>query len=69
MYRATGPKWRLVWGLTLQPEWQEIKAQYQRIMVPDDDLTMDTCTINTVFSAMKSYDLLMAQPSVCDTDM
>lgn len=36
------------------------------VMFPDDDLVLDVCTINTVFSVMKAYGLLMAQPSLCD---
>ena len=36
------------------------------IMFPDDDLTLDLCTINTVFYLMKTYKLLAAQPSLCD---
>ncbi len=35
-------------------------------MFPDDDLVLDVCTINTVFSIMKAYNLLAAQPSLCD---
>ncbi len=28
VYRASGPKWRLVWGFTLLPEWQEYRQKY-----------------------------------------
>ena len=29
VYRASGPKWRLVWGFTLLSEWQEYKNAYK----------------------------------------
>lgn len=66
VYRASGPKWRLIWGFTLLPEWQDYQKNYTAIMFPDDDLTLDLCTINTVFYLMKTYTLLAAQPSLCD---
>ena len=29
VYRGSGPKWRLAWGFTLLPEWQDYKRQYK----------------------------------------
>ena len=34
-------------------------------MLADDDLIIKACTINSVFAALKAFDLLMAQPSLC----
>lgn len=31
VYRATGPKWRLVWGFTLLPEYQEYRKNYSGV--------------------------------------
>lgn len=61
-----GPKWRLYYEFTATQEWDQLALQYDYIMLPDDDLKMDTCAINKVFSVMRDYDLLLAQPSVCE---
>lgn len=61
-----GPKWRLYYEFTDTEEWDRLALQYDYIMLPDDDLKMDTCAINKVFSLMREYDLLLAQPSVCE---
>ncbi|KAL4430961.1 hypothetical protein ABPG75_006217 [Micractinium tetrahymenae] len=66
VYQASGPKWRLAYRFTLLPEWEQYRERYQAIMFPDDDLVMDICTVNTMFSTLAAYDLLMAQPSLCD---
>lgn len=67
VFHIKGPKWRLYYELTSNDElWKPIAERYDRIMLPDDDLEMDTCTINQVFSTMKEFDLLLAQPSVCE---
>jgi hypothetical protein len=61
-----GPKWRLFMQLAMDPVlWDPIAAAYDYIMLPDDDLQMDTCTVNRVITIMRDYDLLLAQPSVC----
>ena len=28
VYRASGPKWRLIWGFTLLPEWEDYQKNY-----------------------------------------
>lgn len=61
-----GPKWRLYLDLTTSPTWDEIASRYEYVMLPDDDLELKTCGINTVFDIMKAYDLVLAQPSVCE---
>jgi hypothetical protein len=62
---AKGPKWRLFLDFSNSENWSTLSSKYDYIMLPDDDLHMNTCAINKVFSTMKTYDLLMAQPSVC----
>lgn len=62
---AKGPKWRLFFDFTSSSSWASVSTKYEYIMLPDDDLHMNTCAINKVFSTMRTYDLLMAQPSVC----
>jgi len=44
--RAAGPKWQLVWQLTQLPIWPELLAGKKAVMVPDDDVILDTCAIN-----------------------
>ena len=44
--RMAGPKWMLLWQLTQQPGWRELSAGKKALMVADDDLEMDTCSIN-----------------------
>lgn len=61
-----GPKWRLYYQFVNSPHWEAVANKYEYIMLPDDDLGMDTCTINTVFTVMKSHDLVLGQPSVCE---
>lgn len=68
VYNMKGPKWRLYYLYTASPEWHAIATQYEYIMLPDDDLGMDTCTINAVFELMRRYDVLLGQPSVCEAD-
>ena len=60
-----GAKWRLFLDFTSAPEWRDLASRYDYVMLPDDDLEMDTCTINKVFEVMEQYDLVLAQPSVC----
>ena len=60
-----GAKWRLFLDFTSAPEWRDLASRYDYVMLPDDDLEMDTCTINKVFQVMEQYDLVLAQPSVC----
>ncbi|KAH7624396.1 hypothetical protein Ndes2526B_g00590 [Nannochloris sp. 'desiccata'] len=62
---AKGPKWRLYLDFSNSEKWSTLASQYDYIMLPDDDLHMNTCAINKVFSIMRTYDLIMAQPSVC----
>ena len=69
LFSMVGPKWRLYWALTSNSTfWGPIAKRYRYVMLPDDDLIMDTCTINAVFDTMRAYDLLVAQPSVCQVD-
>jgi len=64
--RIKGPKWRLYLDLSSGPEWEAISQRYNYVMLPDDDLEMSTCQINKVFDIMAQFDLILAQPSVCD---
>lgn len=64
--RITGPKWRLYLDLSSGDQWDDIAKRYEYIMLPDDDLELSTCAINKVFDIMRTYDLLLAQPSVCE---
>ena len=66
VYKIKGPKWRLYYKLTSGHEWSSISKKYDYIMLPDDDLQMDTCSINAVFEMMRRHDLLLGQPSVCE---
>ena len=43
---GAGPKWRLMWQLTQHPAWPALVAGKAALMVPDDDLIIDTCAIN-----------------------
>ena len=43
---AAGPKWQLVWQLTQHPSWPQLREGKRAVMVADDDLVMDTCTLN-----------------------
>lgn len=64
-------KWQMVWALMNEAQeqwrgiWKGIRQQYDYIMVADDDLIMDACTIDTVFETMLRRNLLVAQPSNC----
>jgi hypothetical protein len=62
---AKGPKWRLFLEFSNSEKWSTLSSQYDYIMLPDDDLHINTCAINKVFSTMRTFDLLLAQPSVC----
>lgn len=66
MYRGRGAKWRLVYQLFSRQDWLATTEQYKAIMVPDDDLVMDTCMLNRAFQLFERFDLLIAQPSVCN---
>lgn len=46
VYMSPGPKWKLVYDLYSKPEWDELAKGARAVMVPDDDLEMDTCTLN-----------------------
>lgn len=61
-----GPKWYIYYYFTTTPTYLEVQYRgYDYIMMPDDDLELDTCIISTVFDVAKQYDLIMAQSSVC----
>ena len=44
--RMAGPKWMLVWQLTQHPAWPRLAAGRRAVMVADDDVVLDTCSIN-----------------------
>ena len=46
VFRASGPKWKLMYALYSLPGWGELTKDYGAIMVADDDLTMTTCILN-----------------------
>lgn len=54
MPSPAGPKWRLVYRFTLLEEWQHFRQAYKAIMLPDDDLVLDTCTVNRIFSVLEA---------------
>lgn len=61
------------WGLAAGPARLNILSQQGNITTlaaaiafPDDDLVVDQCVLNTLFSTIKAYRLLAAQPSICD---
>ena len=62
-----GTKWFLLHAFhTSSPkEWAALAGQYEAVMVADDDLRFDTCTLNRNFEIFRAYSLLLAQPSVC----
>ena len=62
-----GTKWFLLHALykSHPKEWAALAEQYGAVMVADDDLLFDTCTLNRSFEIFRSYSLLLAQPSVC----
>lgn len=62
-----GPKWHVLKAaMRMYPkEWEHMQSKYKAIMIPDDDVLMDTCTINRAFELFHAYNLLMAQPSLC----
>lgn len=66
VYQAKGPKWRLVHELFKSPDWEGLRQHYRAVMLADADLLLDTCTINRAFEVFHEYNLLMAQPSLCD---
>lgn len=41
-----GPKWHLLWQATRLPVWRTLIAGKRAVMFADDDLGMDTCSIN-----------------------
>lgn len=42
----------------------QFKDMYDYFFFPDDDIQMDTATINALFDAMRYYDLKIAQPAL-----
>ncbi|GAB4813813.1 hypothetical protein N2152v2_000859 [Parachlorella kessleri] len=65
--RLTGKPFRIVHGLAHAEFWEGVVAEggYEYVWLADDDLIMDTRSLNSFFAIMKQYDLLLAQPSVC----
>lgn len=57
-----GSKWQgLISFLKGHPD---ITRQYSRIWFPDDDLLLDTLTINRFFNLSEKYDLALSQPAL-----
>ena len=65
-FHIKGPKWRVYYQFTSSSDWKDVAEKYQYVMLPDDDLEIDTCSLNTVFETMRRYDLILGQPSVCE---
>ncbi|KAL4419036.1 hypothetical protein ABPG77_010023, partial [Micractinium sp. CCAP 211/92] len=63
-----GPKWHLLWQATRLPVWRTLIAGKRAVMFADDDLGMDTCSINRAFEVFSAYGLLLGQPSLCRTN-
>ncbi|GAB4813835.1 hypothetical protein N2152v2_000881 [Parachlorella kessleri] len=75
--------WTDFWDEILASGYEYILASgYEYVWLADDDLVMDTCALNTFFDYMKQtffdymkqvgssreqYDLILAQPSVCNS--
>lgn len=51
--RAVGPKWQLVWQLMQQPIWPQLLAGKKAVMLPDDDVILDTCAINRCLGCLQ----------------
>ncbi|KAL4422145.1 hypothetical protein ABPG77_006834 [Micractinium sp. CCAP 211/92] len=68
-------KWQMVWRLMNAGSgraggpwagvWARLRRRYDYVMVTDDDLVMDSCTIDLFFESMRRNQLLAAQPSNC----
>lgn len=67
--RLHGTKWYLLNAMIKQhPDlWSSFAQQYQAIMVADDDLKVNTCSLNRAFEIFEAYGLLLAQMSLCKT--
>ena len=53
-------------SLLLQTDlYKALAGKYEAVMIPDDDLLMSTHVVNTVFTLVAQYGLVLAQPSVC----
>ncbi|PSC68400.1 Adenosylmethionine-8-amino-7-oxononanoate aminotransferase [Micractinium conductrix] len=68
---ADSMKWQMVWRLmtSKDPRWEgiwgKLRRSYDFVLVTDDDLIMDSCTIDILFQTMRRHKLLVAQPSNC----
>ena len=62
---ARGAKWDLLHALTSRADWPALAARYRAIMLPDDDILMDTPTINAAFNLTMAWGLRLSQPSLC----
>ena len=61
-YHIKGYKLKVIYKyLEANPQFKDM---YDYFFLPDDDILMDTVTINALFEAMKRYDLKIAQPAL-----
>ncbi|KAL6777508.1 hypothetical protein ACKKBF_B21770 [Auxenochlorella protothecoides x Auxenochlorella symbiontica] len=67
VFAGQGAKWRLAWRFTLHSDWQLIRKAYKTISFIDDDLEVAGGEVlNTALAVFEAFDLLIAQPSVCN---
>lgn len=66
IWRMRGLKWQVIQRVSSSPKWDEIAAEYDYVMFADDDLVMQTCDLNILFRIMSEYQLMLAQPSLCN---
>ncbi|GAB4823075.1 hypothetical protein N2152v2_010121 [Parachlorella kessleri] len=65
-----GPKWRLLYEYMTSnsSSWRSLSNQYKAVMVPDDDLRMNSGIIDLAFKVFSRHGLLLGQPSICRSD-
>lgn len=62
VYSAKGFKWWLI--KSFLEASSELTSKYEYIWFPDDDISISTKEVNSLFSIAKEYDLWLCQPSL-----
>lgn len=60
--QSKGLKWPGLYSII--ENFNELIFSYDAVWLPDDDISVDTQTINEMFDLFTAYDLLMAQPAL-----
>ena len=70
--RLNGAKWRLVSAFLNSTTWngtggrrRGLSRRYKYVMIADDDLDLTADILNRFFVIVRSFNLTIAQPSVC----